>query len=677
MDALCFKSGITGINPTISISGSLDARTNPSQVSAVGRSSTEKSTQKSVFSRFSFKYPLRSLWPGGSGSSRYNGLAIDDAVSVEEGEEKAVQEDKNNGTMCPEDQNGNWVLKILHVKSIWRGEQGNSAHGGGDKDTEIEEEVDVATDQINGSGCDNEEPCDACKIDDDVGDKEIQFDRDSFSRLLRRVSLAEARLYAQMSYLGNLAYCIPRMKTENLLKSYGLRFVTSSVDKRGFSTTAEKNQVSAETQEVETDKHDREESKEQKNSRPKIKVASLMATTDSVTAVVAAEEEVKQAVADDLNSTSSSPCEWFICDDDQSGTRFFVIQGSETLESWQANLLFEPVQFEGLDILVHRGIYEAAKGIYQKMLPEVQAHLKSQGSRATFRFTGHSLGGSLALLVNLMLLIREEVPISSLLPVITLGAPSIMCGGDRLLDKLGLPRSHVQAITMHRDIVPRAFSCHYPNHVAELLKAINGNFRHHPCLNNQKVLYTPMGELLILQPEEKFSPGHDLLPAGCGLYLLSGPSSESNHNMYRQLLTAQLVFLNSPHPLEILSDRAAYGSGGTIQRDHDMNSYFKSVRGVIRQELNRIRRQRRENRRKAWWPLVALSPHGIDAVTFVRRSVVSVNVSGEGSAFSGVIKTGRESLKRFSRLVASQHMHLFVVLLFPARSLLTNTINFY
>lgn len=55
-------------------------------------------------------------------------------------------------------------------------------------------------------------------------------------------------------------------------------------------------------------------------------VTSLMATTDSVTAVVAAKEEVKQAVADDLNSSHSSPCEWFICDDDQTGTRFFVIQ---------------------------------------------------------------------------------------------------------------------------------------------------------------------------------------------------------------------------------------------------------------------------------------------------------------------------------------------------------------
>ena len=123
--------------------------------------------------------------------------------------------------------------------------------------------------------------------------------------------------------------------------------------------------------------------------------------------------------------------------------------------------------------------------MYQQMLPEVRTHLKSHGKSATFRFTGHSLGGSLALLVNLMLLIRGEVPATSLLPVITFGAPSIMCGGDYLLRKLGLPKYHVQAITMHRDIVPRAFSCNYPDHVAKILKAVNGNFRDHPCLKNQ------------------------------------------------------------------------------------------------------------------------------------------------------------------------------------------------
>ena len=142
------------------------------------------------------------------------------------------------------------------------------------------------------------------------------------------------------------------------------------------------------------------------------------------------------------------------------------------------------------------------------MLPEVQAHLKSQGSHAIFRFTGHSLGGSLALLVNLMLLMREEVPMSSLLPVITFGAPSIMCGGDRLLDKLGLPRSHVQAIAMHRDIVPRAFSCNCPCRLAELLKAINKNFRNHACLNNKVKFHFYVAEVKTRQRKLLFSHSH-------------------------------------------------------------------------------------------------------------------------------------------------------------------------
>lgn len=122
-------------------------------------------------------------------------------------------------------------------------------------------------------------------------------------------------------------------------------------------------------------------------------MASFVATTNSVTAVIAGEEEMKDAVAEDLNSASSSPCEWFICDDDKSRTRYFVIQvklqsfcldtflllvmeeflsfldylvdfltlssnpdfqGSESLAAWQANLLFEPVLFEVSSKLVEK-----------------------------------------------------------------------------------------------------------------------------------------------------------------------------------------------------------------------------------------------------------------------------------------------------------------------------------
>ncbi|KAL6968601.1 hypothetical protein U1Q18_034402 [Sarracenia purpurea var. burkii] len=707
------------MTPQIAVSGAaLEARANPSHVTAaLGRSTTAMSAEKASVSAapprrtaswgFSFKYPLRSIWPGGA--KRYDAIALDDTVLIEEKEQEKGgrggvldDEDGDKG----EEINGNWVFKILHAKSVSR----EAGKGEVENFEEREEEEQGSGDDQSSecSGARNDDGCDGCRVVDD--DEKIEFDRDAFSKLLRRVSLSDARLYSQMSYLGNLAYSVGQIKPGNLLKFHGLRFVTSSLEKKELAMKGEKEkEVLAEVQEAEETLRVPEKGQEQQNNQSRIsasaayhiaasgaaylyshtksilpfksktpdssndsheenneindsfkimdnEMASFMATTDSVTAVVAAKEEVKQAVADDLNSTCSSPCEWFICDDDLTMTRFFVIQG--------------------LDVLVHRGIYEAAKGIYEQMLPEVHAHLKYHGDRATFRFTGHSLGGSLSLLINLMLLIRGEVTHSSLLPVITFGSPSIMCGGDRLLQELGLPRSHVQAITMHRDIVPRAFSCNYPNHVAEFLKAINGNFRNHPCLNNQRLLYAPMGEFLILQPDEKLSPNHDLLPSGSGLYLLSISSASDAYEAEKQLRAAQAVFLNSPHPLEILSDRSAYGSEGTILRDHDMNSYWKSVRSVIRQELNGMRKARREHCRRVWWPLVAL-PHSINAGG---SPTVTVSTGRAQFNISGIVQTGRESLKRFSRFVASKHMHLLVLLLFPARLLLLGTysvISFY
>ncbi|KAG9154192.1 hypothetical protein Leryth_000657 [Lithospermum erythrorhizon] len=612
--------------------------------------------------------------------------------------------------------------------SLWKGENGKF-----DEKNGVEDDVSEVYGECKGCSFDDDDDEDDDNDGDDDGNVEkIEFDRKSFSRLLKRVSLAEARLYAQMSYLGDLAYSIPQIKPKHLLTNHGLNFVTSSFEKKEQAVKAEKEKelaehqsengkISAEEEGLERNKAEQadktakkekscasaayeivasaasylhthtksilpftsskstqnEDLHERDNISDRMSItteemASLMATTDSVTLVVAAKEEVKQAVADDLNSIRSSPCEWFICDEDHGSTRYFVIQGSESLSSWQANLLFEPIKFEGLDVLVHRGIYEAAKGIYEQMLPEVHAYVKVHGSRATFRFTGHSLGGSLSLLVNLMLLIRGEVPASSLLPVITFGAPAVMCGGDYLLHKLGLPRCHLQSITMHRDIVPRAFSCYYPNHIAEILKAVNRNFRNHPCLNKQKLLYAPMGEFLILQPGEKISPHHELLPVGSGLYVFSYPVQDVKE-AEKQIQAARCMFLNSPHPLEILSDRSAYGSSGSIKRDHVMRSYLRSIRNVISQELYHIRKLRREKRRKLWWPLVA--PRGVNSSVIVKSPAVSGNINQCQFNFYGTLQNGKESFKRFSRLVASQHMQLLVVLLFPAKLLILGTFS--
>uniref|UniRef100_M4CTZ2 Fungal lipase-type domain-containing protein n=2 Tax=Brassica campestris TaxID=3711 RepID=M4CTZ2_BRACM len=588
-------------------------------IRAIGGSVEERRTSGSLPRRVS-RRPLEFLRIGGKGRK------------------ESARDDNDAVLLEREERNGNWVLKILEVGSIWKGKRQRS--GGGDGEDEEE-------------GSKKDESCDFCRIDDEEEEEEEEemvFDRENFSKMLMKIPLDDAQMFAKLSYLGNLAYSIPNIKPENLLKYQKLRFVTSSIEKRSSLDQQDENSNEEEEEEklinpaaayrIAASAASRlfSHSKSVLPFGRRENEASLMATADSVTAVVAAEEEVKQAVADDLKSNHSPPCEWFVCDDDKTSTRFFFIQGSDSLASWQANLLFEPVPFEDFDVPVHRGIYEAAKGIYEQMLPEVHAHLNSRGkNRAFLRFSGHSLGGSLSLLVNLMLLIRGQVPASSLLPVITFGSPCIMCGGDRLLEKLGLPKSHLLGISMHRDIVPRAFSCSYPNRAAKLLKALNKNFRNHPCLNNQNLLYSPMGKLLILQPSERFSPPHPLLPPGSGLYVLTSKNTDETD---KGLRAAKTVFFNSPHPLEILSDRRSYGSEGKIKRNHDMSSYLKALRHVIRKELKQIKTERDQ------W----------------RAKFLIVNI----------ICTGRDSLKLIARFVASGSSQLVIIFFLPIRLLTTS-----
>ncbi|XP_059634341.1 phospholipase A1 PLIP1, chloroplastic-like isoform X1 [Cornus florida] len=345
--------------------------------------------------------------------------------------------------------------------------------------------------------------------------------------------------------------------------------------------------------------HSQEEEGNSASRVYKSEMAAYMAAS-TMTSVVAAGEKEKQEAARDLQSLHSSPCEWFVCDDLSTCTHCFVIQGSDSVASWHANLFFEPTKFEETEVIVHRGIYEAAKGIYEQFMPGIMEHLNKYGDRAKFQFTGHSLGGSLSLLVNLMLLARKVVKPSALLPVVTFGSPFVFCGGQKILDELGLDESHVHCVMMHRDIVPRAFSCNYPNHITQLLKQLK-SFRSHPSLNKNKSLYSPMGKVFILQSDENSSPPHPLLPSGCALYALE-------QNQCGSTKSALKAFLNSPHPLETLKDPTAYGSEGTILRDHDSSNYLKAMNGVIRQHRKMVvRKVRKQN---LLWPLLtAQSPH--------------------------------------------------------------------
>lgn len=187
-----------------------------------------------------------------------------------------------------------------------------------------------------------------------------------------------------------------------------------------------------------------------------------------------------------------------------------------------------------------------------------------------------------------------------------------------------------------------------------------------------------MGEFLILQPDENFSPHHELLPSGSGLYLLTCPASDDKE-AEKHLRAAQVAFLNTPHPLEILSDRSSYGSEGAILRDHDMTSYLKTIQNFIRQELNQVRKTRREHRRKFMWPLIARSNLNED-IAVGSPVASSTSSNNEQFNFAGVLHTGRESFRRLTKLLTSRHMHVVLVFLFPARILILgayNMINFH
>ncbi|KAK7258518.1 hypothetical protein RIF29_24097 [Crotalaria pallida] len=580
--------------------------------------------------------------------------------------EKGINIDENMVESNKEEikNRANWVERLMEIKKHWRNRIPKES-----MDPELICNNDATYDECD---CGDEDDDSVCVVgcDDDEDEEEdgqkVTYDRDSFSRFLAYVPWSEIQLYSKLAFLSNMAYVIPQIKAKDLRRYYSLQFVTSSLEKKAEvaklkakldqdsthvningsvpsqdgmvngKDNEQKHQIklaydiaasaasyvqsraknllslgaSKSRQQSDKDNEDSNgrgnsiEDEEEGTSRVynKSEVAAYVAAS-TMTSVVAAGEKERQETAKDLQSLHSSPCEWFVCDDPSNYTRCFVIQGSDSLASWQANLFFEPTEFEETDVLVHRGIYEAAKGIYEQFMPEIMDHLKRHGEHAKLQFTGHSLGGSLSLLVHLMLLTRKVVSPSTLRPVVTFGSPFVFCGGRKILDELGLDESHIHCVMMHRDIVPRAFSCNYPNHVAVVLKRLNSSFRSHPCLMKHKLLYSPLGKIFILQPDEKTSPPHPLLPSGSAFYALDNTRCGYSPNVLR-------TFLNQPHPIETLSDPTAYGSEGTILRDHDSSNYLKAVNGILRQHSKILVRRVREQRMDSLWPLLTSpSPH--------------------------------------------------------------------
>ncbi|KAI5326028.1 hypothetical protein L3X38_035102 [Prunus dulcis] len=510
-------------------------------------SSTQPNNSRSI-GIFPFKISS-SIVPNCLGSFLFGPYKPMDVVEKNMNMNMVEKSGERTGNEGEEIKRANWMEWLVELRSKWRNIWQQ-------KQVEDEEE-----DNNNG-----EEGCcaEGCSLEEKNGEMGYKsYDPESFSRFLVRVPWSETKLFSKLAFLCNMVYVIPEIKGEVLQRYYDLQFVTSSFKK---------------------------------------KAAYMEAST--MTVVVAANESEKHETTKDFRAGQhSSPCEWFVCDDSSTFTRCFVVQGLDSHASWQAYLLFGPTKFEGTNVLVHRGIYEAAEAMYEQFMPEILDHLERKGEQAKFQFTGHCIGGSIALLVHLMLLTRNLVKPSTLRPVVTFGSPFVFCKGHKILEQLSLDESdHIHCVMMHRDIVPRAFSSNYNNQVITLLRRLNGSFQTHPCLIKSKRLYSPMGNLFILQPDEKSSPPHPLLPPGSALYVLNKTQCGSSSGVL-------MAFLNSPHPLETFSDPAAYGSEGTILRDHDSCNYLKAMNMVLRQHTRMVARKVRKQRNLLWPILTSPSPH--------------------------------------------------------------------
>ncbi|KAH1046090.1 hypothetical protein J1N35_036874 [Gossypium stocksii] len=380
---------------------------------------------------------------------------------------------------------------------------------------------------------------------------EAKYDRESFSKLLFQVPISEMKFLSKLAFLCNIAYVIPKIEGIYLRRYYGLYLIASSLEAKAEATSSTK----AKLEKFGSEKAMGFERKHHRIHSSKDLLLS-MATHQSF---------------------HSSPFEWIICDDPISHSRIFVIQGPDSLISWWRVLFFHPTKVEGkLDVFVHKVMYEAAKVIHEKVIPHVVDFLQTRGEHARFQFTGHSLGGSIAVLVRLMLLIRNVVRCSMVEPVVTFGSPFVLCGGRKLLDELMLDDAQIYNVIMHRDIVPRGFSCNIPGFLISILKLFKRSLHSHPCPNENKFMYSPLGKLLILQPNAKSSPGHPLLPPGTAFYAFDTTGCKDTSN------SAINGFLNSPHPLQTLFDPKAYGDDGTVSLNHDSSSYLKAINGVLR-----------------------------------------------------------------------------------------------
>lgn len=159
----------------------------------------------------------------------------------------------------------------------------------------------------------------------------------------------------------------------------------------------------------------------------------------------------------------------------------------------------------------HSGVYQIAEEVWTAVLPYIQ----SRPTGSSLCFAGHSLGGSLALILASFARLKLSIPPAAILPIHLFGSPPVMTlsrsegaatstmhDSAALMRELHLPEDGVRWFVADTDVIPRMWNSVDPvysfvrrSDVAVRLMNWRQQFFGGAVLTEQKFLYDTVGRI--------------------------------------------------------------------------------------------------------------------------------------------------------------------------------------
>jgi len=141
-----------------------------------------------------------------------------------------------------------------------------------------------------------------------------------------------------------------------------------------------------------------------------------------------------------VKSGATGATAWCVCDDVKTNERFVVIRGAAWNQpdtdrnklSWQIAKVWPMALKRGTPVVAHQGVLEMVDEFWGELKP----HLVDGAFNGRFQFTGHSLGGSMALIIAARCRLELGIEASRVAPVHQFGSPPVLAydrlGGGRV-----------------------------------------------------------------------------------------------------------------------------------------------------------------------------------------------------------------------------------------------------